>query len=139
MRIIKLHNIYRRPCKKCGEMYQPDGKFQKLCNNCKGTSLAKKIKKAKLKSKNLNNPKYKPMTMRCPYLSSSNHVCTHKTPDPKKTKYKRKCIYYKNIAKCPLLQRCESEMLVLDLENDKVDSDSVETPKTTKSEEVRDE
>ncbi len=29
-----IHKIFRRPCRRCGEEYQPEGKYQTLCDNC---------------------------------------------------------------------------------------------------------
>lgn len=27
-------HVFSRPCRRCGEIYQPKGKFQKYCTNC---------------------------------------------------------------------------------------------------------
>ena len=26
--------MFKKPCKKCGELFQPTGKFHKICNKC---------------------------------------------------------------------------------------------------------
>lgn len=39
--------IFRRPCRRCEKMYQPDGKFQRYCEPCQKKAKAEKTVKMK--------------------------------------------------------------------------------------------
>jgi len=42
---------YIRPCKRCNELYQPIGKFQKFCDRCKAKRYEKDKKIWAIKKK----------------------------------------------------------------------------------------
>jgi len=44
----KKHKYFRRPCSRCGEMFERNGKDQKICDKCNKT-LNKKFITIKLK------------------------------------------------------------------------------------------
>ena len=44
--------MFKKPCKKCEKLFQPTGKFQKICNECKKTKL-------KITEEELNYQMYK--------------------------------------------------------------------------------
>ena len=50
--------VYKRFCKRCGELYTPTGKFQKFCYDCVDPQakliLKEKAKKLKIKFKDLS-------------------------------------------------------------------------------------
>lgn len=43
--------VFKKVCKKCGNLFLPTGKYCKFCDNCKGRG---RYKKATLSNKNTN-------------------------------------------------------------------------------------
>lgn len=41
--------VFKKPCRECGEIFQPTGKFQKLCDNCMNKRLNARNIKNKLR------------------------------------------------------------------------------------------
>jgi len=57
---LKLKNInkmrFKRPCKRCKELFQPEGKYTQFCNNCRkprGWKAHKKLHPKTKKHKNI--------------------------------------------------------------------------------------
>ena len=53
MRITQLRprKVMRRPCKVCGKMFHPTGKFSRYCEQCTDKSYNDGVNKRKLKFK----------------------------------------------------------------------------------------
>jgi len=53
MRITRVRQkkVMRRPCRACGAMFHPTGKFNRMCDDCIDKSYERAIKKRKAKGK----------------------------------------------------------------------------------------
>lgn len=77
---------FRRDCKKCGNEFLPQSKWNWVCNDCKDEKhLARNLKE------------------RCPFLDHRIY-CSKKIPGRKRSMIKRsrRVCHYKNYHKCPL-------------------------------------
>ena len=77
--------LFKKPCRDCGELYRPDGKFQKYCDKCQ-----------------LERRKWITSEYRCPYKEGK--FCTHVSWGNRCTKVRPMCIY-KCKSKCPIYNR----------------------------------
>jgi len=81
-----------RPCKECGGLYKPTGKFQKYCNECKEKMhVATSLKRLPIK------------THDCPFLQNQSD-CTHNSS------HHHKCTHYSERA-CPLYITSKSKLI----------------------------
>ena len=84
----------RKPCKRCGVMFEPTGKFSRLCVDCLNNISRSYSKKRKYN---------------CPFLSHNNQ-CTNKYCKTfRNSASKPICIYSKTI-KCNLYRNTQSKL-----------------------------